>query len=40
MSLSYIFALILVIGTCLTGIIWLVDRLAFVPKRRARFRAA
>lgn len=40
MSLSYIFALILVIGTLLTGIIWLVDRLAFAPKRRRSFEAA
>ncbi|HET7587237.1 MAG TPA: signal peptidase I [Gammaproteobacteria bacterium] len=40
MSLSYIFALILVLGTCITGVIWLVDRLAFAPKRRARLEAA
>lgn len=40
MSLSFIFALILVLGTCLSGIVWLVDRVAFAPGRRARYESA
>jgi signal peptidase I len=39
MSLSYIFALILVLGTCVTGLIWLIDRFAFRPRRIARLKA-
>ena len=33
------FPLILVVATAVTGIVWLVDAIAFAPRRRARVRA-
>lgn len=37
MNLRFILALVLVVGTIVTGIIWLVDKFVFAPKRRADF---
>ncbi len=34
--MANMFALILVIATLVTGILWCVDKFVFAPKRRAR----
>lgn len=38
--MANMFALILVIATLVTGILWCVDKFVFAPKRRARRAAA
>lgn len=38
--MANMFALILVIATLVTGILWCVDKFVFAPKRRARQAAA
>ncbi|HET7674690.1 MAG TPA: signal peptidase I [Gammaproteobacteria bacterium] len=40
MSLNTIFALVLVLGTCITGVVWLIDAIAFAPRRREAYVAA